>query len=247
MLNDNDLVMVLQEQHERAGRQVAAGFAAWRAVAVGLALEHEAFAQAASQFVDRPLPVVGVVAFGLAGQQHVQGIVAVVVPLGVEALFEQRGLVVLVLQHQPDMPARLHGSAHPLRQLDEKIRLVDGMHGVQAQAVAAVLAQPHQGVLDKVLAHLGAAEVDRGAPGRLPVLAEKRAGVLMQVIAVGAEVVVDHVHQHHQAVAVGIVDQRAQLLGAAVAVLRRVGQHAVVAPVAFARKLPECTITSSGR
>ncbi|MCY1450590.1 hypothetical protein D9M71_674110 [compost metagenome] len=57
-------------------------------MAVGLALEHEAFAKAAGQLVDGALPVVGVVAFGFAGQQHMQGIVAVVVPLGVEALFQ---------------------------------------------------------------------------------------------------------------------------------------------------------------
>ena len=138
-----DLVVVLQEQHKGTGRQVPAGFTAWRAMAVGLALEHEAFGQAARQLVDGALLVIGVVAFGFAGQQHMQGIVAVVVPLGVEALLKQAGLVVLVLQHQPHLAARFHGGAHALRQLDQEIGLVDGMHGIQAQAIATVIAQPH--------------------------------------------------------------------------------------------------------
>lgn len=81
------------------------------------------------------------------------------------------------------------------------------MHGIQAQAVAAVIAHPHQGILDKVFAYLRAAEVDGGAPWRLPVFAKKRAGILVQVIAVGAKVVVNHIHQHHQPFAVRLVDQ----------------------------------------
>ena len=61
----------------------------------------------------------------------------------------------------------------------------------------------------------------------------------MQVIAVGAEVVVHHVHQHHQPQAVGLVDQCTQLLGGAVGVLWRERQHAVVPPVALAGELPQ--------
>jgi hypothetical protein len=150
-----DLVVVLQEQHERCGRQVPLGSprgVPWR---LAWPWNTKPFGQAACQLVDRPLLVVGVVAFGFAGQQHVQGVVAVVVPLGVEALLQQRGLVVLVFQHQPDLPARRDRCAHALRQFDEEVRLVDGVHRIQAQAVAAVVAQPHQRVLDEVLAHRG--------------------------------------------------------------------------------------------
>ena len=144
-----------------------------------------------------------------------------------------------VLQYQPYVAARFHRSAYPLRQFDQKVGLVDGVHGIQAQAVKAVVAQPHQGVLDEELAHLRATEVDGCAPGGLPVFAEERAGVLVQVIAVRAEVVVHHIDQHHQPVAMCLVDQRTQLLGAAIGVLRRIGQHAVVTPVALAGELPQ--------
>jgi len=202
-------------------------------------LEDEAFGQAASQFFDGFFLVIGVVTFGFPGQQDVQGIVAIVVPLGIEALLQQRGLVVLVLQHQPHMPARFHRRAHALRQFHQEVGLVDGVHRVQAQAIAAVIAQPHQGVLDEVLAHLWAAEIDGVAPGRLAVFPEERAGVLVQVVAVRAEVVVDHIDHHHQPVAMGLIDQRAQLLRAAIAVLRRIGQYTVVAPVTVTGELPQ--------
>ena len=61
-----------------------------------------------------------------------------------------------------------------------------------------------------------------------------------------------YVHQHHQLFTMGLVDQRAQLLGAAVGVLRGVGQYTVVAPVALARELPQghqlyCADTQRGK
>ncbi|MNP03411.1 hypothetical protein D3C76_952950 [compost metagenome] len=98
-----DLVVVLQKQDERAGWQVPAGFATGLAVTVDVTLEHQALAQAAGQLFGRVLRIISVVGVGFAGQQHVQGIVAIVVPLRVEILFQQAGLVVFVFHHQPDM------------------------------------------------------------------------------------------------------------------------------------------------
>lgn len=63
-----DLVVVLQKQHKRARRQVAAGLAARRAVAGDVALEHEALAEAARQLFGRVLRIVGVIGVGFAGQ-----------------------------------------------------------------------------------------------------------------------------------------------------------------------------------
>ncbi len=232
-----DLVMVLQKQHKGAGRQVPAGFAAGLAMAVGMALEGETLAQAAGQLLSGLLGEVGVVGVGFAGQQHMQGVVAVVVPLCVEALLQQAGLIELVLQVEPHMAIGWHCLADPLRQLPQEIRIVDGVHRVQAQAVETVLQQPHQGVVDKELADLRAAKVDGSAPGGVQVLAKEALGVLLQVVAVGAEVVVDHIEDHCQAQAMGGIDQRAQLVGRTIGGFRGVGQHAVVAPVAFTGKL----------
>ena len=67
------------------------------------------------------------------------------------------------------------------RQLLEEVhgRSVDeGVHGVEAQAVEVVVAQPHQGVVAEEAAHLLAAravEIHGRAPGRLVAVGEVRA------------------------------------------------------------------------
>lgn len=71
-------------------------------------------------------------------------------------------------------------------------------------------------VLIEELADFAATEIDGLAPGRLPVVAEERGGVLREVVAVRPEVVVDHVDEDHQAHAVSAVDQMLELLGRAV-------------------------------
>src|SRR5690606_3504914 len=86
---------------------------------------------------------------------------------------------------------------------------------------------------------LRGAKVDGCAPGRRLILAEEAAGVLAEVVAVGAEVVVDHIHEYHQALGVGTVDQLPQLIGRAVTGLRGEREHAVVTPVALSRTLAD--------
>ncbi|MNT14140.1 hypothetical protein D3C72_1491330 [compost metagenome] len=108
------------------------------------------------------------------------------------------------------------------------------MHRVQAQPVHAVVLQPHQRVFDEEVAHRLTTKTDGRAPGRLPVGAEELAGIVTEVVALRTEVVVDHVHQHHQAQLVGAVHQAAQLVRRAIGRFRGERQHAVVAPVALA-------------
>ena len=84
-----------------------------------------------------------------------------------------------------------------------------------------------------------AVDVDRGAPRRVVALGEERLGVRVQVVALGAEVVVDDVEEHAEAARVRRVDERLELVGRAVRALRRERQHAVVAPVARAGRLRE--------
>ena len=111
------------------------------------------------------------------------------------------------------------------------------MHGVEAQPVEAVLHQPVECVLDEVVAHLRPAEVDRRAPGRLHVVAEEAVCVGVQIVPVRAEMVVHDVEHHHQPEPVRGVDQRLQLVRRAVRGIRRVRQHAVIAPVVPPRKI----------
>ena len=142
-----------------------------------------------------------------------------------------------VFHHQPHMARRIGLLAHPLGQFLEKIRVFDGMHRVQAQAVKTVLQQPHQGVVDEEVAHLAPTEIDGRSPRRVPVFAEEPLGVAMQVIAIRPEVVVDHVENHRQAKAMGGVDQVLELFGRTIGGLGCIEQHPVVAPIALAGKL----------
>lgn len=70
-----------------------------------------------------------------------------------------------------------------------------------------------QGILDEKIPHFAPTEVDGRAPGSVHVFAEEAAGIAMQVIAVGTEVVVDHVENHRQTMTVGGVDQVFELVG----------------------------------
>ncbi len=149
----------------------------------------------AAQVLRGRVGVVAVVAVALAGEQHVEGVVRVVVPLRVVAV-EQARHVGVVLEHQVDVAVRLDRRAHPRRQLvEERPRRVVAnlVHRVEAQAVEAVLAQPVQRVLDEELAHGAGAlavDVDRRAPRRVVALGEEVAREQVQVVALGAEVVV---------------------------------------------------------
>ncbi len=234
-----NLVVVLQEQHEGARRQVAAAAAAGGTMAGGFTLIDEAFTQAAGELAGGIRGEVGVVAFVFAGEQVMQHVVAVVVPLGDEALLQQFGIVVLVLQHQMQMARGGDRGVQALGHFDKEIALADGVHGIETQAVDAIVLHPHQGVVDEIVTHFAAAKIDGRAPGCVYVLAEEVAGVLAQVIAIGAEVVVHHVDEHHQAQLVGTVDQATQLVWRAVGGVGCVRQHAVVAPVAATGKLAQ--------
>jgi hypothetical protein len=86
------------------------------------------------------------------------------------------------------------------------------VHRVQAQAVEAVSSTHISAFSMKKVPHFTAAEVDGRAQGVCR-LRGRTAGVAVQVIAVGAEVVVDHIENHRQTVAVGAVDQVFELFG----------------------------------
>ena len=78
--------------------------------------------------------------------------------------------------------------------------------------------------------------VDGRTPGRVVPLREglRRDGV--DIGAFRTEVIVDDVEQHHEAGGMGGVDERLQVVRAAIGVGRREGQHAVIAPVPPARE-----------
>ena len=173
-------------------------------------------------------------------------VVDVVVPLRIVEdrpavlALEQVGVVGVVLEHQMDVAPRRDRLPHGQRDLLQNMRLAvvdDPVHGIEAQPVEAVFLEPVQHVVDRDVAHRALSIVDRGPPGRVLLRIEVVGRVKAEIVPLGPEVVVDHVEERHQAAAVDLVDQPLELVGAAVAGIRRERQHAVVAPVARARKI----------
>ena len=106
--------------------------------------------------------------------------------------------------------------AHGRRELGQDVRLArvaDRVHGIEPEAVEAVLLEPVERVVDEEVAHRAVREVDRGAPGRVHVAVEELRRQQRQVVAVGPEVVVDDVEEDHQPEAVGLVDQALEVVG----------------------------------
>jgi len=66
---------------------------------------------------------------------------------------------------------------------------------------------------------------------------EEGRGVVMQIVAVRAEVVVDHVKQYHQAAFVSSRDKALEVFRTTVGGIRREGQNAVITPVAPSREI----------
>src|SRR5205823_10620177 len=172
-----DLVVVLQEVDEGAGRQVSAALATRPTqVARGLTLVGEALRQAAAQERLRLPRIVGVVTAGLPAQQDVQAVVGVVVPLRVAGRGGARGAekahgVVEVLEREVDRAAAAFGRTRRAGDLVDDVRfalVVNGVDRIETQAVEVVFLEPVKRVVDEELTHrrtVRSVKVDRGTPG----------------------------------------------------------------------------------
>ena len=240
-----DLVVVLQEGDERGGRQMGAGLAPGLPSLEGrrFALKRKSLGQGAAE-LRHVAVIVAVVAAALAGRRDVQPVVQVVGPLRVVPARLARGveleparLVGVVLEHEMDVSARAQLAANPFgefRQQMARAVVDDRMDGIQPQAVEMELLEPIKRVVDHELADVSrirAVVVDGSTPWRLVPLGEQRR-VAAEVVALGAEVVVDHVEEDHQPAPVGGVDESLEILRAAIGRVGREQVDAVVAPVA---------------
>ncbi len=130
--------------------------------------------------------------------------------------------------------------AHLARHLRQNLllrRVLDLIDGIEAKSVEAELLEPIKHVVNEKLADRRAVEGDGAAPGRLPLGMEEVRRVEMKIVSVGSEVIVDHVEQDHQIALVAGVDQALQAFRPAIDAVRRVEQHAVIAPAAIAPEL----------
>jgi hypothetical protein len=124
-----------------------------------------------------------------------------------------------------------------LQEVDRAV-VGQGVHGVQPQSVDPVVAQPGQRAADQVPAHLvgaGGVEVDRRAPGGVVALREVGAKA-RQVVAGGAEMVVDDVQDDPEAEPMCCVDKALESLRSAIGLVYGPERHPVVAPAVGAGK-----------
>jgi hypothetical protein len=185
---------------------------------------------------------VGVVAVLLAGEVGVDGVVDVVVPLSRHAQTTLRDRS----DHGDVVEIRLRDEAQGATETLGELRRRPGelgehvgggvvaelVHGVETERVEVEVAEPPQRVVDDEgtdVLGAGLVEVDGGAPRGVVGLGEvgPEDG---EVVAGGAEVVVDHVEADAQVAGVSGVDESLQGGGAAVGVVDGVEIDAVVTP-----------------
>src|SRR6516225_2040104 len=175
----SDLIMVLQKKHEGGRRQAGAWAAAPPAVTMGgwLALINEALRKAAGKPFDRAVRIIGIVAFVLAGEQDMQDVVAVVIPLRIEIARKVLCRIGIVFQHKVDMPSGFDDGAHFSSHFIEPVRFSDCVSCIQAQPVEPKLGQPVNRILGEEAADLGQTEIDCGTPWCHDVAAKHARGV----------------------------------------------------------------------
>ncbi len=114
-----DLVMILKEGDKGSRRQALGGFTARFAIPVQrtLALVCESRDQATAQLIDWTLRIVRIITVPFTGDQHVQGVVDVVIPLGgvrlrlaALATLKVTRLVSVVFEDEVDVTTRLDGT-----------------------------------------------------------------------------------------------------------------------------------------
>jgi hypothetical protein len=109
----------------------------------------------------------------------------------------------------------------------------------KAQAIEAIFLQPVQRVVEEEVAHLRRSKSIAGPHGVFTPSRKNGLAYCAQIIAVRSEVVIDHVEEDHQTETMRGVDQCLQFIGRAVGRIGRVGQHAVVTPIAAAAEVVE--------
>ena len=223
-----DLVVVLVEDDEALGRDVVGARA--EAAPAGARVAAVVDVGAAERLGElRDLAELRVVAVAVAGQQHAQGVVEVVGPHAVAApaaaLARAHDLGVV----HPALGDHERRRREPVHARGQRPHDVDGaavddrVDGVEPQAVEVEVADPALGALEHPLAHAvgaGVVEVDRLAPERLVLVGEVGPERLERLRPGGADVVVDDVEQHGEALGVGGVDEPLQAVRAAVGPVR---------------------------
>jgi len=238
-----DLIVILDADdlggQREAGGRCSAG--STLPEAEGLALKGVGLGEDAGQ--ESGVGEVLIVATTLAGEQDMDGVVKVIAPEGIGSVSlgggEDVAGKVLVGFDGDDNGAAL-GDAEFLGAGgdfgDDVLGriILDGLDGIEAEAVEVILAQPVEGVFDDEAADVRAAGVvviDGIAPGSF-VAGGEVGPEPREVISLIAEVVVDDIEEDGEAALVSRIDKAAKGGGASVIGLHGVEANTVIAPVA---------------
>src|ERR1044071_10074117 len=157
------LIVILNTDHVRRRRHVGAAGAARTSVpeAEGLALKDKAVARRASNLL-WPAKIL-VIAFALAGKEGVDGVMEIVTPDGVEAIAAGSGganyvrIILVGFSDDTHLAAEISGQRGDIgldfRQDVPGRIVVDGLDGIEPQAIHVIFAHPVEGILNKVPAH----------------------------------------------------------------------------------------------
>ena len=189
-----------------------------------------------------------VVARALAGKHGVKHMMEIIAPHCLQAVAATAGrkniagIVLVGFRH--DANGALQPRAENVGSLgnfgdDVPRRIVtNGLHGVQAQTIQMIFREPVDGIIDDEAPHAIASfavVIDRLTPRSLVARGEVWPKQT-EVIALVAEMVVDHIQNDGKAAAMSLVDEAAERFRPAVAGLHGIEPDAVVAPVAAAGK-----------
>ncbi|OWK22857.1 hypothetical protein AJ87_37785 [Rhizobium yanglingense] len=102
------------------------------------------------------------------------------------------------------------GVADFRRQLLEDVllrRIANLLHRIEPQAIEPEFTDPIERIFDEVAAYRLLSEIDRRTPRRIAIEAEELGRIPVQVVSIRAEMVIDNIEQHHEAVAMCCVDE----------------------------------------
>ena len=208
-------------------------------------MEHKAFCKPAPKPLDRAIEVIRVIAFALAGHQHVPAMVHVIVPLsGVMSRFaafvalQPFRLVLFVFEDEVEVAIRqcLTNAFCYLDQYVVRAIIGNGVDRIKAQTIGVELFQPIEGVVQEKVAHRALFVEGKSAAPRGPMpLREEGFCKSVQVIAARAEMIIDNIDQNHHAEGMRAIYQTLQIIRRAVGCVRSEMRDAVIAPIAPTR------------
>src|SRR5690606_32407422 len=100
--------------------------------------------------------------------------------------------------HRPLAPGAVQNSVDQLVDDVPRTIVIDGVHGIEAQAVEVIFLDPVARVVYEELAHVRVGEIDRIAPRRAMPRGEEFARITAQIIALRPEMVVDDIEQDRE-------------------------------------------------